>query len=339
MFHKKIVWAVSLSLIICLGLFYILFAYVPFNIEQERKIKIQKGMSVHHVLNYLAHEQVLNAFQAKQLLVWVKVLQKEGELKAGSYSLFGTMTLRQLMNKLVNGDVIERAITIIEGQTAEDFLVLLKKEPTIDKALLADATDQDILELLKAPVDYLEGLFFPDTYVYTDGTPDRVLLELAYKTMQHHLMAAWERRAEDLAVYTPYEALVLASLIEKEGKLKEEYSMISGVFHRRLKMNMRLQSDPTVKYKLADRTKPLTRADLKIDHPFNTYLYPNLPPAPIALPSLESIEAALHPDRTNTLYFVARGDGSHEFSETLEAHHHAIDKYQSAQEAEGESNE
>lgn len=331
---------IAITIIIIMTLMLLHFVYTPLPLLHQHTVSISKGMTVRSVLNLLQAQQVLDAGQAKQFFLWVKINRAEKKIKAGTYVLSGPLTADQLLNKLIRGDVVQQSLTIIEGQRVQEFLEKLKQHPMVEQTIGA-LSEEEILALLQAPYPYLEGIFFPDTYYFSDRTKDTVLLQLAYDTMQQHLAKAWDKRADNLVLKTPYEALILASIIEKEGQLRTEQPMISGVFHRRLLKKMRLQSDPTVIYGLSDKNKTLTRSDLKIDHPFNTYVHRNLPPSPIALPGLSAIDAALHPDDSETLYFVARGDssGSHVFSNTLEEHNQAVSQYRRNLAVQGEKNE
>lgn len=304
------------------------FVHAPLMLgNTPQTLSIKRGMTVKGVAKLLEEQKILSNIQAKQFLLWVKINKVDKKLKAGTYLLSGQMTPDQLMNKLVIGDVAQYAITIIEGQTFADFLEKLKSHPAVFQTL-GNISETEMLALLNIPYPHLEGVFFPDTYYFSDQTKDITLLKLAYQTMQRNLETAWERRSDELAIRTPYEALILASIIEKEGQLSVERPLISGVFHRRLAKKMRLQADPTVLYGLGNKTKNITKADLKADNPFNTYVYPDLPPSPIALPGLDAIEAALHPDKSEALYFVAKGDGTHYFSVNLDEHNKAVQKYQ-----------
>lgn len=315
------------------------FAYSPLSLNQnEHTISIQKGMSVRSVLNMLQKESILTPFQVKQFFLWIKFHGVEKSIKAGTYLLEAQVTPDQLMRKLVEGDVVQYALTIIEGHTAEDLLGQLQAHPAIVKTLTT-LSEKEILRLLETDYPALEGIFFPDTYYFPAQTKDITVLKMAYQTMQQHLKRAWQHRGEPLAVKTPYEALILASIIEKEGQLHEEHSQISGVFHRRLFKKMRLQADPTVLYGLPIKPKEISKNDLKNEHPYNTYVHHHLPPTPIALPGLKAIKAALNPDDGQALYFVAKGDGSHYFSDTLEAHNKAVKKYQRSNIVQEESSE
>jgi UPF0755 protein len=190
-------------------------------------------------------------------------------------------------------------------------------------------SDAELLQAIGAEENHLEGLLFPDTYFYAPHTSDLDVLRRAYRLQHDKLLAAWETRAQGLPYRTPYEALIMASIVEKETGAAAERPRIAGVFINRLKLGMRLQTDPTVIYGLGDRFDGnLRRDDLQRDTPYNTYTRTGLPPTPIAMPSEAAIEAALNPAKTDALYFVARGDGTHVFSSTLEAHNRAVNRYQ-----------
>tara|TARA_R110002110_G_scaffold404606_1_gene623184 strand:- start:226674 stop:227564 length:891 start_codon:yes stop_codon:yes gene_type:complete len=290
-------------------------------------------MSVRGVMALLKEQKILNDFQTKAFFIWVKLNNVEKNLKAGTYILQGKLSLNQIMNILVSGKEAQFELMVIEGDTVADFKAQLVKHPAILKTI-GSMSDKALAKLLGSSYENLEGVLFPDTYHFPKNTPDTIILKLSYDTMQKHLNKAWDNRAKHLAVKTPYEALILASIIEKESKVAEERAIISGVFHRRLEKNMRLQADPTVRYGMPAEAEKITRKDLRTKHPYNTYVHKGLPPTPIALPGLASIQAALHPDRSELLYFVAKGDGSHYFSEDLKEHNLAVKKYQLKQKIE-----
>lgn len=246
-------------------------------------------------------------------------------LKAGEYQMDVGMRPAQVLEKLSSGQVIQYAFTIVEGWTVKQLVNQLQEAPALTNTLsgqvdgLADRLGLD---------EPLEGWFLPETYQYPRGTTDVELLLRAHAAMQAALSSAWEERAPDLQIKTPYEALVLASIIERETGVVSERETISGVFHRRLARNMKLQTDPTVIYGMGERYDGRIRsADLREDTPYNTYVHRGLPPTPIALPGLAAIVAACHPEPGDSLYFVSKGDGSHQFSATLEEHNRAVDIY------------
>ncbi|HRE30458.1 MAG TPA: endolytic transglycosylase MltG, partial [Candidatus Berkiella sp.] len=234
----------------------------------------------------------------------------------------------QLLQKWVKGDVIIHFFTVTEGMTFAQMMRAMQFHPAIKKTLWGQS-EQQIMQSLGENGLIAEGLFFPDTYYFKANTTDKTLLLRARKIMSTKLNEAWQKRDLNIAIKTPYEALILASIIEKETGRDEEREKISGVFQRRLQKNMRLQADPTVVYGLKETYNgKITKEHLQSsDNLYNTYRHAGLPPSPIALPGLRSIEAVLHPDKSEALYFVAKGDGTHIFSKTLSEHNQAVAQY------------
>jgi UPF0755 protein len=250
------------------------------------------------------------------------------QLRAGRYAIEQGMSLNSLVDMLKRGDVLRERLTIVEGGTVRELRMQLADTPELlhDTARLSDT---QLLRTIGATETHPEGLFAPDTYVFDPGSSELELLRRAYRTQAERLARAWSGRAADLPYRDPYEALVMASIIEKETGRPEERARVAGVFVNRQRRGMPLQTDPTIVYGLGDRFDGrLHKKDLETDSPYNTYLRAGLPPTPIALPGQASIEAALNPDHTAALYFVARGDGSSEFSATLAEHNRAVDRYQ-----------
>lgn len=249
-------------------------------------------------------------------------------LKAGEYAIDPGMTLKQLLSKMRKGDVITYQLTFVEGQTFQDFLHTLENTQGIVRTLPAlDA--ENVLKALAIPYSSPEGWLFPDTYFYEKGESDVAILKRAYHLMEQTLEREWKARDKDLPYASPYDALIMASIVEKETAVEEERGRIAGVFVRRLQSGMRLQTDPTVIYGMGDRYNGnITRQDLVAPGPYNTYLNLGLPPTPIANPGEASIHAALNPEPGDVLYFVATGEGRHQFSVTLEEHEKAVDEYQ-----------
>jgi UPF0755 protein len=228
----------------------------------------------------------------------------------------------------VNGDVIRYTLTIPEGWTFDQMLAAIRTQGKLRQTLTA-TDDEGVMRQLGYPGQHPEGRFFPDTYEFVAGTTDTSLLQRAYEEMQRHLEEEWRDRAPGLPLDTPYQALILASIVEKETGNPAERARIAGVFVRRLQKNIRLQTDPTVIYGLgAAFDGNLRRRDLTTDSPYNTYMRAGLPPTPIALPGLAALHAALHPAAGDELYFVSRGDGSHHFSASLDEHVAAVRNYQ-----------
>jgi UPF0755 protein len=249
-------------------------------------------------------------------------------LQAGEYRLATGMTPWTLLQLLADGKVIQHAITLVEGQTFREILLRIQGHPFIN-VTLQGVDDAEIMNRLGHPGVHPEGRFLPDTYHFTRGTTDLAFLQRAFAAMSKYLESAWPDRDADLPLQSPEEALILASIVEKETGLVEERPVIAGVFIRRLQRGMRLQTDPTVIYGLGEQFDGnLRRRDLQKDTPYNTYTRYGLPPTPIAMPGSAAIAAVLHPAAGDSLYFVSRGDGSHYFSSNLEEHNLAVDKYQ-----------
>ena len=287
---------------------------------------IEPGKSLTAVAYELQRKNIL---AHPRYLLWSARWQgKANQIKVGEYAFAPGTTVAQMLDKFIRGDVIQYPLTIIEGWT---FRQLLQYMAGLDGLVhtLADVDPQTIMERLDKPGEHPEGRFFPDTYYYTRGMSDVQILKRAYQAMEHFLAQAWQARATGLPYATPYEALIMASIIEKETAVAEERGQIAGVFVRRLQKRMRLQTDPTVIYGIGERFDGnLRHRDLKTDTPYNTYKRQGLPPSPIAMPGGDSIVAALHPSEGDTLYFVARGDGTHYFSATIAEHNRAVRKYQ-----------
>ena len=267
----------------------------------------------------------------------VRLSGKEHNLQAGEYVIEPGMTPRDLIDKMVKGDVLLHSFTIVEGWTFSQMIDALNKEQNV-KHTIQGLKPEEIMERIGAPGEIPEGRFASDTYLFRAKTDDIYLLINAYNLMQKRLYNAWNNRSKDLPYNCPYEALIVASMIEKETALAKERTIISGVILRRLKKGMLLQVDPTVIYGLGEKySGKLSKNDLTVDTPHNTYTRKGLPPSPIAMPSEDSIIAALHPDHGTSLYYVSKGDGSHEFSNTHEEQVKAIKKYIRGQAQQSES--
>jgi UPF0755 protein len=265
---------------------------------------------------------------AWQLELLGRILGRSAKIKAGSYEVDGALTALALLDKLTRGDVSQGELVLVEGRTFRQFRTLLNEHPDLahDTQKLSDTK---LLVLLGAKEAHPEGLFFPDTYLFNKGSSDIDVLRRAYRAMQPRLAAAWETRETTLPVKTPYELLILASIVEKETGLPADRPQVAAVFVNRLRRGMLLQTDPTVIYGLGERFDGnLRKVDLLTDTPWNTYTRVGLPPTPIAMPGLASLQAAAKPPPSDMLYFVARGDGSSEFSATLDEHNSAVAKYQ-----------
>lgn len=261
--------------------------------------------------------------------VWLAYLTGHHRaLKSGEYRFRNGMTARELLDQVIAGRVIEYPVVLIEGWTFDQFIKAIEEAPKLARTI-SGLTPRAIMERLGHRDEHPEGRFFPDTYYYSAGQTDIMILANAYDKMQKLLQREWEGRANDLPFKNEYEALILASIVEKESGQVDERRMIAGVFINRLRHGMRLQTDPTVIYGMGKAFAGNIRLkDLKRDTPYNTYTRGGLPPTPVAMPGKESIQAVLHPVTTGALYFVSRGDGSHQFSTTLEEHNNAVVKYQ-----------
>lgn len=262
-------------------------------------------------------------------LVWLARLRGDSEaLRAGEYRIEPGTTVAGLLDLLKSGKVVMHALTLVNGWTFAQVLAAVNGDAALSHTL-AGLSPAAVMAKLGHPGENPEGRFFPDTYRFPKGTTDIAFLQRAYATMQRHLLAAWGARAPGLPYRSPYDALILASLIEKETAQPQERAQVAGVFVRRLQKGMKLQSDPTVIYGLGAAYRGrLTSRDLRTDTPYNTYTRYGLPPTPICMPGLAAIEAALHPAPGDALYFVARGNGTHQFSATLQQQNAAVQKYQ-----------
>lgn len=262
------------------------------------------------------------------LQAWFRISGEARRIRAGSYAIERGATPMDLLDRMVRGEESLESLTLIEGWTFRQVRAALAKAPGL-RQTLADLDDAAVMRALGSPGLPAEGWFFPDTYRYGRGVSDRTVLLQAHAAMQLQLQAAWNARAADLPLRSPAEALVLASIVEKETGRAEDRAEIGGVFVNRLRIGMPLQSDPTVIHGLgASFDGNLRRRDLQADTPFNTYTRRGLPPTAIGLPGSAALKAALQPAQTRALYFVARGDGSSQFSATLEEHNQAVWRYQ-----------
>jgi UPF0755 protein len=289
--------------------------------------EVQRGASLRSVASELHARGWLD--QPEVWIAWARLTRQTGTLKAGEYALAFGLTPQTLLQRLSSGQVVLHSITFIEGSRFADVRRLLAAHEAINHKL-ANASADEVMTVLGEPGLHPEGQFFPDTYHFPRGTTDLELLTMAHKRMQEELDAAWAERATDLPLATKYQALILASVVEKESALDTERPLIAGVFVERLKRGMRLQTDPTVIYGIGENYDGnIRRADLLRDTPYNTYTRSGLPPTPIALPGAGSLQAAVQPKMTGALFFVATGDGdgSHHFSTTLAEHEAAVQRY------------
>lgn len=287
---------------------------------------VKPGMTLHGLAHELSDRGVL---PERHSIVWLAYLTgHHRDLKTGEYRFHNGMTAWELLDQVVAGRVVEYPVVLVEGWTFQQFFAVLDAAPKLTHTL-SGLSPRAIMERLGHPGEHPEGRFFPDTYYYSAGQSDLIILSNAYDKMQKLLLQQWQMRDANLPFKDSYEALILASIVEKETGRADERRVVAGVFVNRVRHGMRLQSDPTVIYGMGDAYEGNIRTkDLRRDTPYNTYTRGGLPPTPVAMPGKDSLQAVLHPVITGALYFVSRGDGSHEFSATLEEHNKAVIKYQ-----------
>jgi UPF0755 protein len=322
--------AVVLVLLVLTGIFYSQyreFRNAPVTVPESGLVyEVRAGTTLGSLARDLHQKGIIE--HPRFFVLLGRELDAEHRLQAGEFRILPAMTPVSLLDTLSRGEVIQYALTIVEGQTFREMM----------RAITASGQLRNTLEGLDAPGimarlghagEHPEGRFLPDTYHFPRGTTDVAFLQRAYDAMQSRIDEEWQKRAPDLPLESPYEALILASIVEKETGRAAERTLIAGVFMQRLRSNMRLQTDPTVIYGLGEKFDGNIRSrDLRSDTPYNTYTRSGLPPTPIAMPGIEAIQAVLHPQERGYLYFVATGDGRHYFSKTLQVHNQAVKKYQ-----------
>lgn len=301
--------------------------HAPLSLEEEEVFTVERGRSLMGVARELASRNIIP--RAEPIRYWSRLTGQGRSIRAGEYRLTPSMTFSDLVDKLERGDVILHSFTLIEGWTFAQIREALARHDGVEHTL-ADRSGKEIMAELGKPGTHPEGWFLPETYRFPRGSRDLDILQDAHDAMQSALEDAWSRRADDLPLESPYEALILASIVERETGAVGERHRIAGVFVRRLQRGMRLQTDPTVIYGLPDGEYQgrLRYRHLRTDTPYNTYTRHGLPPTPIAMPGEAALEAAVQPADGDALYFVSRNDGSHHFSETLQEHTRAVRKYQ-----------
>lgn len=292
----------------------------------EAVIEIGSGETLRQVLLELQEQKVVDC---PTCLYWYARLKGMAHIRAGEFAVSGSMRPAQLLRHLDSNEVVLHDFTVVEGWNIRELLQALRAHDIVVDDLGPGLDAENLLPRLALDGAHAEGRFFPDTYRFARGETASSFLRRAHARLEAVLASEWQKRADGLPLRTPEEALILASIVEKETGLAGERALIAGVFINRLRKGMRLQTDPTVIYGLGeDFDGNLRRVDLRNDTPYNTYTRKGLPPTPIALPGRAALHAVLHPADTSALYFVARGDGSHEFSRTLEAHNRAVRRYQ-----------
>jgi len=303
------------------------FAYTPVPVPpQSRQFNIDQGKSLRGVAAQFRKAGLIR--ERWSFIVMARGMGVAEDIKAGSYEVGEAVTPNDLLDKIVRGEFSQSEIRFTEGWTFRQVRAALNQHPSV-KHETVTMTDAEILQKLGSTEKSPEGWFFPDTYRFSAGTSDLTLLRQAHDKMQLRLTDQWERRAKNLPLRNAYEALILASIVEKETGRNDERDMVAAVFVNRLKRGMRLQTDPTIIYGLGESFDGnLRRRDLLTDGIYNTYMRSGLPPTPIAMPGEEAIEATLNPAQAKVLYFVSRGDGSHQFSSTLVEHNQAVNKFQ-----------
>lgn len=290
------------------------------------EVTIAPGASARAVVQTLS----LSGVQSQPVLLygWLRFSGAAHRIKAGNYELTPDITPRTLLVKLVKGDVAQRSVTLAEGLTFGQWRAILRAAPDL-RADASGLSASQVMEKLGRTGVAAEGRFFPDTYIYPKGSSDLDLLRRAMQEMERRLALAWDLRTPDSPLKTPDEALILASIVEKESGHPGDRPLVAGVFNNRLRIGMRLQTDPTVIYGIGDKFDGnLRKIDLQTDTPWNTYTRAGLPPTPIAMPGMDALLAAVKPAKTEALYFVARGDGTSEFSATLSDHNRAVREFQ-----------
>ena len=341
----RIVISIGIMLALIVGAITFGILYVngqassPLSIPQPQLYTVEKGSNGYKVVRDLRARELIDSPELATKL-WLKFFAANTHVKSGTYRLTPGLSLREVFGILSRGEEHYFAVSLVEGLTLKEWLVTLKAKTELINDVSLDQVEETInitssVNEEKAPMLWLneassaEGLFLADTYFFTANTAASSILKRAHKAMLDYVETQWQQRQEDLPLNSPYDALILASIIEKETAVSAERTKIAGVFVNRLRKNMRLQTDPTVIYGIGDTYDGnITRKHLRTPTPYNTYTIKGLPPTPIAMAGKDAIWAALNPMETDALYFVARGDGSHEFSSSLAAHNAAVRKYQ-----------
>jgi UPF0755 protein len=317
----------ALTLVFGLGYEFYRFTQRPLTIPEDGLVyKLRPGTSVIRIANEMAAAGYLKHPHYLRLLAHYQGVTRS--LKVGEYELSYGISPAALLDLFSSGKGIEHSLTLVEGWNFRQVLAAINVNDSLQHTL-TELAPEDIMEKLGHSGEHPEGRFYPDTYRFQAGTPDVAILEHAYQRLDAILNKQWAKRRNDLPLGSPYEALILASIVEKETGKADERQEIAGVFIRRLSSGMKLQTDPTVIYGMGEHFKGnIRRRDLASDTPYNTYVHRGLPPTPISMPGEAAINAVLHPATGNSLYFVSKGDGSHYFSATLEEHNIAVRRFQ-----------
>ncbi len=327
-------WLLGTALVLAMWGILWLSLLKPFPIQgQKQLLSIANGDNYSKLIQRWAQQNKIH------LPVLLKIYQKifiHDTLKMGVYEIDQGMRVVDVLNLLSNADNAEmHRLLVIEGTTFAQLKNQLQRDPMVTKTIL-HLPNKQLLKALNIPYTHPEGLFAPDTYFFNKGETDTTILKRLYERQAKDLQLAWAKRAPNLPYANMYDALIMASIIEKETSVDRELNQVSGVFVRRLQQGMRLQTDPTVIYGMGDAYKGnISKQDLRTPTAYNTYTQAGLPPTPIALPSQKAIEAAMHPDSSNNIYFVATGNGGHNFSATLQQHNLAVQQYLATLRAKG----
>lgn len=318
----------GIVLVVFVGFRFHQFQSQPVNMQVESQVfTIKSGSSIRQVAQNLADLGLIN-----DPIMFIALARFDGEattIKAGEYLIEARHTPDDLVDLFRRGDSVLHSLTIIEGWTFRQMMQAIKANPVLIKTIEDYSDITAVMAMISDAKEHPEGRFLPDTYLFPRGTTDISFLKRAYRTMETSLAEEWEKRQADIPLKTPYEALIMASIIEKETGAAFERPLISAAFTQRLRKGMRLQTDPTIIYGLGESFDGDIRyRDLRKDTPYNTYIHHGLTPTPIALPGVDAIRAALNPADSEAIYFVSKGDGTHHFSKTLEEHNQAVSKYQ-----------
>lgn len=322
----KGIFFVLLAICVVVGIILKMSIFKNYPVEgAKQKLSINNGETYSGFIDQLAEEDKVS------FPIVLKLYRKlfiHDTMKAGVYEVTKGMSVRQVLEMVSNVENAQMSrLLVIEGTTAKQLIQSLKNDALVEKSVV-NLSSSELLKSLNIPFDHPEGLFAPDTYFFDKGVSDKKILTDLYQRQMKILDEAWEKRDPNLPYKDKYEALIMASIIEKETNVDSELRQVSGVFYRRLKLGMRLQTDPTVIYGMGDKyTGKISKQDLRTPTAYNTYTINGLPPTPIALPSKKAIEATMHPDQSDNIYFVATGNGGHKFTANLNDHNRAVQEY------------